>query len=222
MKMNFLLPLLVTLLVISSGLAANLTCYQCIGNGTSCRSQGKIVECQGSSDIGHCGRVTFKVNGKSKVVEQCTKKEYCRGTIDCLQDGFELGKGFPGASDCVVSCCLGDNCNPKTPLKCHQCKGEGETCSNKSVSCRFGQDRCVRINFKVNGILMVDEHCHRSSLCFNKTTTCGSVQKDYPTATECDASCCQGDHCNDDVVPNNANRLTIGLLFALIIWGLIQ
>ena len=74
---------------------------------------------------GICGRATFVQNGVQKVVETCTLKTNCIGSIDCLKDGFELGKKYPNATDCVVSCCEGDNCDPGVPLKCYKCQGKG-------------------------------------------------------------------------------------------------
>ena len=59
-------------------------------------------------------------------MERCALKKFCVGTIDCLKPGFELGKRFKGATNCVVSCCDGDNCDPPTPLKCYQCQGKGD------------------------------------------------------------------------------------------------
>ena len=65
-------------------------------------------------------------NGVKKVVMQCVLKTFCVGTIDCLKDGFELGKRYKNATNCVVSCCEGDNCDPPVPLKCYQCQGKGK------------------------------------------------------------------------------------------------
>ena len=74
---------------------------------------------------GLCGKATFMQNGVQKVMKQCVMKEFCVGSIDCLKDKFELGKRFKNATDCVVSCCDKDNCNPTTPQKCYQCQGKG-------------------------------------------------------------------------------------------------
>ena len=74
---------------------------------------------------GLCGRVTFMQNGVQKVMEDCSLRKFCIGNIDCLKDGFELGKRFKNATNCVVSCCEGENCNPPAPLKCFQCQGKG-------------------------------------------------------------------------------------------------
>ena len=74
---------------------------------------------------GICGRVTFVQNGVQKVLERCAKREFCIGNIDCLKDGFGLGNFYKNATNCVVACCEGDNCNPSAPLKCYQCQGKG-------------------------------------------------------------------------------------------------
>ena len=180
-----------------------LKCISCSGDGATCRnpSANNSRSCPElpPTEEALCGRVNFKDNGTNKVMERCTLKKFCIGTIDCLKDGFELGKAYPGASGCVVSCCEGDDCNPKVPLRCHKCKGQRETCSNSSVSCGFGEDRCIRISYKVNGNLMVDERCYKSSRCTNTTEACDSVQKDYPDASDCKPSCCKGDLCNNKI-----------------------
>lgn len=54
-------------------------------------------------------------NGVKKVMEDCSLRKFCIGNIDCLKDGFELGKRYKNATDCVVSCCEGDNCDPSEP-----------------------------------------------------------------------------------------------------------
>lgn len=70
-------------------------------------------------------------NGVQKVLEMCTLAKFCVGNIDCLEDGYELGNAFKNATDCVVSCCEGDNCDPPVPLKCHQCQGKGDSRFNR-------------------------------------------------------------------------------------------
>ena len=69
-----------------------LNCTRCVGNGTKCTDNGQSTMCpQGD---GLCGRVTFVQNGVQKVMERCSKREFCIGNIDCLKDRFELGKLF--------------------------------------------------------------------------------------------------------------------------------
>ncbi len=67
---------------------------------------------------GVCGRATFLQNGVQKIMKRCVMKKFCVGDIDCLKDGFELGKLYKNASNCVVSCCEVDNCDPgnSTPM----------------------------------------------------------------------------------------------------------
>ena len=182
--------------------ASALKCIRCSGDGQSCRDKGKSKQCPGTTNStgeGLCGRVNYMVNGTNEVVERCALKQVCVGTIDCKKDKFEFAKRYPGATNCVVSCCQGDNCNPQPALQCYVCKGKGKTCSQSSVSCGYGDDRCIRINFKVNETEMVDERCYQSSRCANKTEICDLVRGDYPSANNCQSLCCQGDHCNDDV-----------------------
>lgn len=102
-----------------------LSCSVCNGTGTSCIDQGKRQTCP-PNGVGHCGRATFMQNGVQKVLEMCTLAKFCVGNIDCLEDGYEVGKPFKNATDCVVSCCEGDNCDPPVPLKCHRCQGKGD------------------------------------------------------------------------------------------------
>lgn len=191
---------LVIFLITLSGVSA-LNCTTCFGKGESCRDQGKSTLCPGSpnSEEGICGRVNFLQNDTRKVLEGCVLKKHCVGSIDCKEDGFELGKRYSGASHCVVGCCEGDNCNPPYPLRCHRCKGAGKTCSRGNVSCGYGEDRCIRINFMVNGTAMVNERCYQSSRCGNQSEICDLVKTDYPSASDCKQLCCEGNHCNYDV-----------------------
>ena len=101
-----------------------LNCTVCNGNGTHCTNKGQSEMCRRGDGL--CGRATFLQNGFQKVAEQCVLKKYCVGSIDCLADGFELGKRYKNATDCVVSCCDGDNCVPPVPLKCYKCQGKGK------------------------------------------------------------------------------------------------
>ena len=108
--------------------SAALNCTFCIGNVTKCTGSGQSIMCP--TGDGLCGRVTFMQNGFAKVMETCTLRKFCIGNIDCLKDGFELGKRFKNATDCVLSCCEGENCNPSPPLKCHQCQRKGADIGN--------------------------------------------------------------------------------------------
>lgn len=123
MQLTFNTPSLQYLFFPLFSVSTALNCTNCIGNGTNCGDQSKSVMCPRGRGL--CGRATFMQNGVQKVMKQCVMKEFCVGNIDCLKDRFELGKRFKNATDCVVSCCDKDNCDPPTPLKCHQCQGKG-------------------------------------------------------------------------------------------------
>lgn len=183
-----------------------MNCNTCEGKGESCRDKGSSKNCS----VGICGRINFMLYGTRRVHELCIPEKFCIGTINCNQEGFEYSGLRPGASDCVNTCCQGENCNPKPALKCYRCKGKGETCSSSSVSCGYGEDRCIRINFKVNGVGMVDERCYQYSRCGNESEICGLVNTDHPTASDCETRCCEGDHCNDET--SKASFLVVPLV----------
>ena len=85
----------------------------------------------------------------------------------------------------------------------------GETCKTNSLSCGFKEDRCLRINYKADGVLMTDERCYKASSCSNTTTTCNLVKKSNTTITECEPSCCNTDMCNAIVRPDNSNGMAM-------------
>ena len=193
-----------------------LNCTLCHGDGEKCTSHGQSKMCPPGDGL--CGRATFLHNGMQKVSQQCVLRKFCVGSIDCLTDNFELGKRYKNATDCVLSCCDGDNCDPPVPLQCYKCHGKGKTCKTDSVSCGYKEDRCLRINYKVDGELMTDQRCYNSSQCSKTSTICGLVKKNNTTVQECKHTCCDKPNCNaverdDNSQPNSIPcSFLVGLL----------
>ena len=180
-----------------------LNCTECTGRGLACFSQGREVECQAGES--RCGREWLLHNHTYMFHEGCVKDGLCVGSVDCNKNGFKLGKRYKNGSKCIVTCCDDDNCNHTFPFYCFHCQGKGEKCYKNSKACGYGEDRCLRINFKVNGVLMTEQRCYQSSRCSNTSEICDSVKSNHPTATECKHKCCKdwrGLHCDHGAATN--------------------
>ena len=178
-----------------------LNCTECTGRGLSCFSQGREVECQ--SDENRCGREWLVQNHTYMFREGCVKDGLCDGSVDCNKTGFKLGERFKNGRNCVVTCCEGNNCSHTFPFYCYECHGKGERCYKNSKACAYGEDSCLRINFKVGGKLMTKQRCYQESRCSNTSEICDLVKKDHPTARECKHVCCENAHyCDRKTQPN--------------------
>ena len=178
-----------------------LNCTECTGRGLSCFSQGREVECQ--SDENRCGREWLVQNHTYMFREGCVKDGLCVGSVDCNKTGFKLGERFKNGRNCVVTCCEGNNCSHTFPFYCYECHGKGERCYKNSKACAYGEDSCLRINFKVGGKLMTKQRCYQESRCSNTSEICDLVKKDHPTARECKHVCCENAHyCDRKTQPN--------------------
>jgi hypothetical protein len=171
-----------------------LNCTECSGRGWTCFGQGREVQCQ--PDESRCGREWLVHNHTYMYHEGCVKDGLCVGSIDCNTNGFKLGKRYKNGTKCVVTCCDGDNCNHTFPFNCFNCQGKGEKCYKNSKVCAYGEDRCLRINFKIDGVLMTEQRCYQSSRCSNTSEICDLVKNDHPNATECKHVCCERHHCD--------------------------
>ena len=152
------------------------------------------MECQAGES--RCGREWLVQNHTYMFREGCVKDGLCIGSIECNKDGFKLGKLYKNGTSCVVTCCDGDNCNHTFPFYCWQCQGKGEKCYENYKVCAYGEDRCLRVNYKVGGVLMTEQRCYQSSRCSNTSEICDSVKKDHPTARECKHVCCKDWRCD--------------------------
>lgn len=185
----------------------SLNCTECTGRGLACFKQGREVKCQPGES--RCGREWLVQNHTYMYREGCVKDGLCIGSIDCNKDGFKLGERYKNGSNCIVTCCDGDNCNHTFPFYCFECQGKGERCYENSKACAYGKDSCLRINFKVGGELMTKQRCYQSSRCSNTSEICDLVKKDHPTAKECKHVCCENArHCDPETQPSEPTQNT--------------
>lgn len=178
-----------------------LNCTECTGRGLACFSQRREVECQ--PDESRCGREWLVQNHTYMFREGCVKDGLCIGSIDCNKDGFKLGERFKNGSNCLVTCCEGDNCNHTFPFYCYECQGKGERCYENSRACAYGEGSCLRINFKIGGELMTKQRCYQTSRCSSTSEICELVKKDHPKARECKHVCCENPHHCDRKTQSN-------------------
>lgn len=191
-----------------------LNCIECTGRGLACPSQGREVECQAGES--RCGREWLLQNDTFMFHEGCVKDGLCIGSIDCNKDGFKLGQLYKNGRNCVVTCCDGDICNKGInhtfPFYCFQCQAKGEECYLNSKACAYGEDRCLRVNFKVGSELMTEQRCYQSSRCSNSSEICDMVKKDHPTASECKHVCCETFNYCDHKIPTNRPSSSLSLI----------
>ena len=69
--------------------------------------------------------IIVKVECVLQVTGYAVELHLCKTAFKENVSNGVLGKRFKNATNCVVSCCEGENCNPSVPLKCFQCQGKG-------------------------------------------------------------------------------------------------
>ncbi|XP_028398707.1 cyclic nucleotide phosphodiesterase inhibitor-like isoform X2 [Dendronephthya gigantea] len=184
-----------------------LSCYQC----TAYEEQEACQSSNCSSTFDRCSTTTVVDQDGTKSHERsCNHADICNTDRECRIEKA----ANPHLKSCDFKCCSTDDCNNPSEkvLKCNVCdrSKRGQKC--KSMSCKYGRDRCGagNIAFK-NGTEWSAKYCTTAYNCKRDQRLCDKLMASNEVKS-CDIKCCSTDNCNSGADGVTVAKFTLSLM----------